>query len=563
MRPASAACCPSLSVPPRRQTPDAITHFPAFDGNGNVTALVAADGNGLSAVYEYDPFGKTHRVTATVRLGSDGSQITLGTATYDLAGHPVTQTDAAGQVTTFAESHDAAGRVTHTTTQPNGGTRIETHNLDGTLERLTGTAVHGVRYVHGIDGNSPSTQTIPLLANGTDSAEWTKSYTDYLGRNYQTVTADNSTTTSYYNALGQLAKQVDPDGVTTLYAYNALGELEYTAVNLDQNGVMDLAGTDRVTRTVRSVGASSRWTGVNVRRTEKLGLEHRRPGHPHPRQRQRNLRGRPPFPAGQLRSHQHQPARLSRGRPVPYHQHRPRRHLHRHRPTGRPRHLRHPLFPQRPDPLRHHLHLRRPRSPLLRHRRPHRHHRVHLRLRRPCPLHHHPRPGERRRPACSVRRLAGRPSNHHHPLRHSQPPLENHSARRHQCHQHLPCHRRTPAHLRFPHLPRGIHLRPRRPHEDHENRRTFASDTGAALTTWNYSAQRGFLLSKQYADSQGPTYTYTAAGRLATRTWARGITTYYAYNPAGDLASVNYDDNLTPGVTHTYDRRGRRLTRCR
>ena len=90
--------------------------------------------------------------------------------------------------------------------------------------------------------------------------------------------------------------------------------------------------------------------------------------------------------------------------------------------------------------------------------------------------------------------------------------------------------------------------------------RNFASATGAALTTWNYSASRGFLLSKHYADGQGPTYTYTPAGRLATRTWARGITTYYAYNPAGDLASVNYDDNLTPGVTHTYDRRGRRLS---
>ena len=88
----------------------------------------------------------------------------------------------------------------------------------------------------------------------------------------------------------------------------------------------------------------------------------------------------------------------------------------------------------------------------------------------------------------------------------------------------------------------------------------FANDTGAALTTWNYSAARGFLLAKQYADAQGPTYTYTAAGRLATRTWARGVTTYYAYPPAGDLASVNYDDNQTPGVTHTYDRRGRRLT---
>lgn len=44
---------------------------------------------------------------------------------------------------------------------------------------------------------------------------------------------------------------------------------------------------------------------------------------------------------------------------------------------------------------------------------------------------------------------------------------------------------------------------------------------------------------------------------MATRTWAREITTSYAYNPAGDLAAVNYDDNQTPGTTHTYDRRSR------
>ena len=89
--------------------------------------------------------------------------------------------------------------------------------------------------------------------------------------------------------------------------------------------------------------------------------------------------------------------------------------------------------------------------------------------------------------------------------------------------------------------------------------RNFASDTGAALTTWNYSAPRGFLLAKQYADGQGPTYTYTAAGRLATRTWARGVTTTYTYDTAGQLTAIDYSDS-TPDVTFTYDRRGRRLT---
>jgi RHS repeat-associated protein len=42
------------------------THFAAFDGNGNVAALVnAADGT-VSANYDYDPFGQTIRLTGPV-----------------------------------------------------------------------------------------------------------------------------------------------------------------------------------------------------------------------------------------------------------------------------------------------------------------------------------------------------------------------------------------------------------------------------------------------------------------------------------------------------------------
>jgi len=39
------------------------THFYAFDGNGNVTALVDAGAGSVSAVYEYDPFGNELRAT--------------------------------------------------------------------------------------------------------------------------------------------------------------------------------------------------------------------------------------------------------------------------------------------------------------------------------------------------------------------------------------------------------------------------------------------------------------------------------------------------------------------
>jgi RHS repeat-associated protein len=79
---------------------------------------------------------------------------------------------------------------------------------------------------------------------------------------------------------------------------------------------------------------------------------------------------------------------------------------------------------------------------------------------------------------------------------------------------------------------------------------------GTRVTTWTYDSNRGWLNSKAYDDGHGPSYTYTAAGRLASRTWARGITTSYAYDTAGSLTNISYSDT-TPGVTNSYDRLGR------
>ena len=72
-------------------------------------------------------------------------------------------------------------------------------------------------------------------------------------------------------------------------------------------------------------------------------------------------------------------------------------------------------------------------------------------------------------------------------------------------------------------------------------------------------------MSKRYpeASSLGPDYDYWPSGGLKTRTWARTLpnsstrlATSYAYNTAGDLDTVSYNDS-TPGTTYTYDRRGR------
>lgn len=83
-----------------------------------------------------------------------------------------------------------------------------------------------------------------------------------------------------------------------------------------------------------------------------------------------------------------------------------------------------------------------------------------------------------------------------------------------------------------------------------------AGNSGIATTTWNYHAQRGWLENKRYQDNTGPRYTYTAAGRLHTRTWARGIVTTYGYSAGGELTSIDYSD-ATPDVTMVLDRLGR------
>jgi len=80
---------------------------------------------------------------------------------------------------------------------------------------------------------------------------------------------------------------------------------------------------------------------------------------------------------------------------------------------------------------------------------------------------------------------------------------------------------------------------------------------GSRVTTWNYDTYRGFLTGKVYDGSaQGPIYTYTDAGRLQTRLWARGITTTYSYNGFGDLSTVVYTNSVTPGMANGYDREG-------
>ena len=78
------------------------------------------------------------------------------------------------------------------------------------------------------------------------------------------------------------------------------------------------------------------------------------------------------------------------------------------------------------------------------------------------------------------------------------------------------------------------------------------------VTRWLRDEATGLVTNKVYADGKGPRYDYTPDGKLATRTWARGIVTTYSYDDNGSLTNTVYSDG-TPTISLAYNRAGRQI----
>ena len=88
---------------------------------------------------------------------------------------------------------------------------------------------------------------------------------------------------------------------------------------------------------------------------------------------------------------------------------------------------------------------------------------------------------------------------------------------------------------------------------------TYRDESGPGDTTvWVYDPATGLLVQKLYEDGKGTSYTYTPDGKLATRTWARGVTTTYTYDDWGNLTNIVHSDG-TPSVSMAYDVMGRQI----
>lgn len=505
-------------------------------------------------------------VLETRRVAAGGSTVVQYGAAYDTAGHLVTETNALGGITRTTESRDAAGHIVRTTAFPHDGVRVETFALDGQPLSITGSAAFPIRFERGVEKDTTSpgfglvfNREVKLTSQGADTPEWVKTYTDAAGRVALTLypdstggtLADNPVERTLYDSFGRVQRQTDPDGVSTLFAYDVLGRLTCTAIDINQNGAIDYAGSDRITSTVVDYSTPE---GIPAQRKRTFAWST-------PNQNSSNLlssvewsvdgrvswtrsyegtrvlttrseRSIPvngayavtrTLPDGSTSVEQYQSGRIvsstsstADGTVVGREDYTFDSHGRRWRVTDGRNGVT-TLGYNDADQV--------------------------TSLTTPAPA-----AGQAPQVTRAEYDLLGRA------WRITQPDGS------------------AITNLYFPsgltQKTYGVGTYPVAYTYDSQGRMTgmttwqnAVNGTGAATTTWTYDVRRGWLLRKSHAGENDASndYDYTAAGRLRRRNWERGVSTTYGYDASGNLANVDYSDG-TPDLNFTYDRRGRRQT---
>jgi RHS repeat-associated protein len=234
--------------------------------------VVLVDRDGIETRFDYDPLGRLASVyrsglterygydaadnlSSVRRQGTNGTIMTLRDSVFDTSGREVRVSDGLSRARAQSFLRPPSGGLIHVVTLPDGGQRRIRRALDGAVLQVDGTGAIPMRFEYGVEllDGIPSlfAREIRLHSDGSDTGEWTTTYEDFLGRPRRAVRSDDSSRDWTYNAAGQLRRERDYDGIVTLYAYNERGEREYTALDLDASGNIELAGMDRVVRTVR------------------------------------------------------------------------------------------------------------------------------------------------------------------------------------------------------------------------------------------------------------------------------------------------------------------------
>jgi RHS repeat-associated protein len=510
---------------------------------------------GITTLYAHDAAGN---LIQTTRVGTDNSQIIQNVSTYDDARRLTSSTPAdngsgLNQTTYYSEYYDANVHLVKTTTYPDDGTRVETYYQDGSLLSVTGTAVYPVQYLYGLDTRpyqyGEVTEEIKLGSNGQQT-EWTEAYRDSLGRNFLTFYAGAISipyTYSYYNNIGQLYAQQDQDELLTYYFYNGKGEQEYVGIDMDGDGSINAGTVDRLTQTVSDV-TTDHGTTVLRRQTFVWPIDN--------------------DPTAQLAQTTETSADglnswstiWNNGAPVTsqtatVYAGGGTRYVTNAVPDGS-----YTVSVYQNDLLAsvtskdsagnqigqvtygYDAHGRQTTVTDTRN-------------------------GATTYFYNNADQISGTTTPSPDGVQSGEVTTNYFESMGRIWKTTLPDNTSV-TNVYYPNgllaKTYGSRTYPVGYGYDSQGRMTtmtnwtsFASGAGVRVTTWNYDPYRGFLTGKVYdGGNPGPSYTYTAAGRLQTRTWARGTTATYGYDLAGELNSVTYSDS-TPPISYGYDRLGR------
>jgi RHS repeat-associated protein len=490
---------------------------------------------GVTIKTVYDAESQVVKVT---RIGSDNSEIVQQHDDFDLAGRLATTTNALNQQTSYSEIF-ANNEIVRTITLPDGvTTKISVSYLDGLEKKQGGAGNHPMKWVYGSEDGERYEKVINVGETGAET-EWVKTFEDFAGRVTKIVYPDGAVELRSYNLRGQLASITDPDGVVTLYAYDGKGEQSMIAVDMNGNGAIDETGTDRISKTIRNftiahdkvVQSETTQTyaveGSATLRTEKLmessvdGLQfwntvdglvtHRA-----------KIRTAPGAWTEDVTSPDESVTIFT------YSNGQQTSQVQKSSVAGTQ--LGGVEFAYD----------------------------AHGRLKKQTDS----RNGAITFGYDNMDRLISTCQSSFDGVTAGQVTAVEYDESGRQRKITIP----DGGEIVKEYYPTG-ELRKISGAQaytveysyDPQGRRTTMTTTGQAgpaVTTWSYDSQRGWLKSKRDDSERGVDYAFTPAGRLATRTWERGVITNYVYDSAGTLISVDYSD-ATPDVVYTLDRLGR------
>ena len=203
-----------------------------------------------------------------------GGSLSLSSSrAYDRSGRLIRETDQAGLNTTYAYSN---GGRTQTIIHPGGATDIIDKYLDGEMKSVTGSAAVARYFDIGVNADGTRWTQSFVGNSGLSSPRWTKTTVDWIDRvvsvERPSFTGTNVIKTSFYNTLSQLQKETTFAGATkliadTLYEYDELGRAIRTGLDVNSDGALTLASTDRLTESDAIFEkVASDWFSVNTTR---------------------------------------------------------------------------------------------------------------------------------------------------------------------------------------------------------------------------------------------------------------------------------------------------------